>query len=316
MTLNNQINIEVENAICYSGYREGQSPNDMVYPSYEQVKEDLLILARHWKLLRLYESDNHAETVLEVIRREKIDLKVMIGVCLGAEINNENCPWGANYTEVTLSNNKDYNKQQIEKLIRLANHYSELVISVSAGNEATAEWTDHLVPVETVIAYVKLLKSSVKQPVTFCENYAAWQGKLHDLAEEVDFISLHTYPLWEYKSIEEALDYTQANYNSVRYKYPHKPVIITEAGWATNSNDKGIPSKHANEEFQKTYYEKLTTWSRENGILTFVFEAFDEAWKGSHEPLEPEKHWGLFTIDRKPKKVMCDIYPDLCADYL
>ena len=34
-------------AVCYSGYREGQQPgiND---PSYEQVKEDLLIVPLHW----------------------------------------------------------------------------------------------------------------------------------------------------------------------------------------------------------------------------------------------------------------------------
>ncbi|WP_371682584.1 hypothetical protein [Hypnocyclicus thermotrophus] len=39
-----------------------------------------------------------------------------------------------------------------------------------------------------------------------------------------------------------------------------------------------------------------------------MFEAFDEDWKGSNNPLEPEKHWGLFTIDRKPKKVIQDLY--------
>jgi hypothetical protein len=41
-----------------------------------------------------------------------------------------------------------------------------------------------------------------------------------------------------------------------------------------------------------------------------VFEAFDESWKGSPDPLEPEKHWGLFTVDRKPKLVMAPLYPE------
>jgi exo-beta-1,3-glucanase (GH17 family) len=45
-------------------------------------------------------------------------------------------------------------------------------------------------------------------------------------------------------------------------------------------------------------------WSEKNNILTFFFEAFDENWKGSPHPLEPEKHWGVFYADRKPKKVM------------
>lgn len=50
------------------------------------------------------------------------------------------------------------------------------------------------------------------------------------------------------------------------------------------------------------------TWSNEKNILVFVFEAFDEPWKGSDEALEPEKHWGLFTVDRKPKKVMQKLF--------
>jgi len=42
-----------------------------------------------------------------------------------------------------------------------------------------------------------------------------------------------------------------------------------------------------------------------------VFEAFDEPWKGSPDPMDPEKHWGLFTVDREPKKVMQQLYPEL-----
>jgi exo-beta-1,3-glucanase (GH17 family) len=32
-----------------------------------------------------------------------------------------------------------------------------------------------------------------------------------------------------------------------------------------------------------------------------VFEAFDENWKGSPDPEEPEKHWGLYGVNRQPK---------------
>ena len=31
---------------------------------------------------------------------------------------------------------------------------------------------------------------------------------------------------------------------------------------------------------------------------------FDEPWKGSDDPNEPEKHWGLYTVDRQPKRAM------------
>ena len=37
---------------------------------------------------------------------------------------------------------------------------------------------------------------------------------------------------------------------------------------------------------------------------TVLFEAFDEEWKGSgsgKNPLEAEKHWGVFDENRQPK---------------
>ena len=70
-------------------------------------------------------------------------------------------------------------------------------------------------------------------------------------------------------------------------------------------------AEHASQELQDLYYRDLIDWSREAGILTFVFEAFDEPWKGSPDPLEPEKHGGLFTIDRRPKQAMRGFDPEL-----
>ncbi len=291
-------------AICYSGYREGQSPDAGIYPAYNEVLEDLQLLQKKWKYLRLYDCSKHAETVLKVIEKEKMDFKVMLGAYIGAERNNFGCPWGAVYTEDQLKKNKKDNLQQIRKLIRLANKYPHIIFSLSAGNEATVDWTDHYVPVEKVVRYVKLIKKFTKQPVTFCENYVPWYDKLKPLVDEVDFISIHTYPVWEYKNIHEAMAYTKQNYDSIAQRYPHKPVVITEAGWATNSNGRGINPENVSEELQSIYYTDLVKWSKKEQVLTFVFEAFDESWKGSPEPLEPEKHWGLFNIDRKPKKVM------------
>jgi len=310
MKISELINSTPGKAICYSGFRQGQSPDSGIYPSYEQVKEDLLILHKHWKYLRLYDCDEQTDLVLQVIRQEKLGFKVMLGAYIGAEVNNHGCPWGGAYAEEQLDKNKAHNINQIRILIQLANQYPDIIFSLSAGNEATVDWTDHYVPVETVIEYVRMIKKSTKQPVTFCENYLPWHDKLKDLAEEVDFISIHTYPVWEYKNIHEALEYTRQNYYSVADKYPHKPVVITEAGWATNSNGRGICPGNVSEELQSTYYNDLVNWSDRDGVLTFVFEAFDEPWKGSSEPMEPEKHWGLFTVDRKPKQVMQALFPE------
>jgi len=295
------------NAICYSGFREGQQPGG-IYPSYEEVKEDLLILQKNWKYLRLYDCDKHGETVLKVIRKEKMNFKVMLGAYIEAEMNNFGCPWGGGvFSEEQLKLNEKNNLKKIQKLIQLGNDYPEIIFSLSVGNEACVDWTDHYVPVSHVVDYVNLVKKSARQPVTFCENYLPWLNKLEPLAKVVDFISIHTYPVWEYKHIHESLEYTKDNYYAVAQKYPDTPVVITEAGWSTNSNGRGINPEAVNEMNQKIYYNDLMEWTGAENIPTFVFEAFDEEWKGSHHPLEPEKHWGLFHTDRTPKMAAKDL---------
>ncbi len=298
------VNLPQGRAICYSGYRAGQSPDARIYPTREEILQDLLILQPHWPLLRLYDCSVHAERVLEVIEREGLPLRVLLGAYLGAEMSNPGCPWGATYSDAQLQASIVENDAEVQRLIVLAQRYARHVFAVAVGNEATVDWTDHLVPVARVIELVRRVKAALPQPVTFCENYVPWRNKLHDLVAEVDFISLHTYPVWEYKPAHEALAYTRENYDSVAQRYPGKPMVITEAGWATNSNGLGIPPQHTSEELQASYLRELMAWTDAQGILCFVFEAFDEAWKGSPDPMEPEKHWGLFKLDRTPKGVM------------
>ena len=303
----NKLDIEFANAICYSGYRENQKPGGDS-PSFEEVIEDLYLLSKNWKYIRLYDCSEHSKMTLQIIKDEKLDIKVMIGAYINAEVNNPNCPWGGVYSNKTLAENKINNKNAIKEVIDLANQYSDIIFAISVGNEASVEWNDHMVPAENIINYALEVKNSTNQPVTFCENYLPWLNKLEELAKIVDIISIHTYPVWEYKTIDEAMSYTKQNYYDVANKYPNKSVIITEAGWTTNSNGRGIEEHNANQELQKRYYSELMQWSNENKILTFVFEAFDEPWKGSSDLMEPEKHWGLFTVNRKPKEVLKELF--------
>jgi exo-beta-1,3-glucanase (GH17 family) len=299
-------------AICYSGYRQGQSPDAEIFPTETQIAEDLGILQRNWRHLRLYDCSTHARRTLEVIRRRGLDFRVMLGAYLAAERSNPGCPWGGGtYIEAQLRDNEQHNRAEIERLIELARHYDDIVDAVAVGNECTVDWTDHLVPLERMIGYVRRVKQAVAQPVTFCENYVPWQHQLRDLAQELDFLSLHTYPVWEYKSVHEALAYTRDNVDSVARRYPGKGIVVSEAGWTTGSSGRGIPPGHVSQETQALHYRDLMAWSRESGMRVYVFEAFDEPWKGSPDPLEPEKHWGLFTVDRRPKLVMRSLYPEL-----
>lgn len=300
--------------ICYSGYREDQSPDDGFFPTPAQIEEDLRILSRRWRYLRLYDTGPHAELVLSAIDRLGLDLEVLLGAWLAAEVNNPGCPWGAWYTPAHLAENARENDRQVDQLIALARRYPRIVTSVAVGNEATVDWTGHLVPVERVIELVRRARAALSLPITFCENHVPWMGKLDALVPELDFLSIHTYPVWEFQTVADGLAVTQADVARVQERHPGVPVVITEAGWTTRSNGRGIAPDNAGTEQQARYYEDLTRWGEQTGLRVYVFEAFDEPWKGSPDPDEPEKHWGLFTVDRRPKPVMLPYYADLAAE--
>ena len=79
MNYSKVLHIEPGKAICYSGFRDGQNPGG-IYPSYDEIKEDLLILQKHWNYLRLYDCDKHSEIVLEVIQKEKLNCAIGMGI--------------------------------------------------------------------------------------------------------------------------------------------------------------------------------------------------------------------------------------------
>ena len=300
----------VAHAISYSGYREGQAPGGKS-PSYAEIKEDLGLIAQNFNLIRLYGADAMGSTILEVIQKEKLPLKVMQGVWLRAELNNPKCPWGKPVSAAELEANRKLNLEEVERVITLTRQYPSLITAISVGNEALVEWTDHLVPVASVISYVKRIREGTRatgQLLTVAENYVPWTKGEDELVATLDFLTIHTYPIWEHKSLKESMPFTLENYHGVLKRYPNKPVAIGEAGWTTGSDGINIPRAIANETNQKIYYDDLRAWTQKEKIVAFIFEAFDEPWKGGPSADEPEKHWGLYTVDRKPKLVMCESY--------
>ncbi|MCK5761715.1 MAG: glycosyl hydrolase 53 family protein [Candidatus Izimaplasma sp.] len=290
-------------SVCYSGYRMDQRPGG-VEPSYEETLEDLLILIKNFKYIRMYQVSEHAEITLKIIREHKLDLKVMLGVDLAGEENNPRCDWGGNYTPKQVQEHIKRNAENIQKAIVLANEYTDVVFAVSAGNEAVPVWNSDVVRPPKVLEYIKTLKQGITQPVTYCDGYDEWLSTLQDVAKEVDFISVHTYPAWQGYNIDEALKVATKDYTNVQKKYPNKICVITETGWPSKSDGKRMKKAVVGEEQQTRFYNEISKWSEETETLVFLFEAFDEPWKGGGHPDEPETNWGLFNVDRTPKKAL------------
>jgi exo-beta-1,3-glucanase (GH17 family) len=146
------------------------------------------------------------------------------------------------------------------------------------------------------------VKAAIEQPVTVADNYVWWIQEGAPLAIEVDFLAVHTYPVWEGKTIDEGLAFTLENLDGVHEALPEKRIVVFEAGWATVASEFG---ERAGEAHQKRYYNEVLGWATAANVTVFFFEAFDEPWKGNPDnPLGAEKHWGLFNVDRTPKEVM------------
>jgi exo-beta-1,3-glucanase (GH17 family) len=299
----------VSAAVCYSGFRSGQHPDrgdGAVNPDYEEVLEDLQILTEQtpFRLIRMYDCGENTQLTLRVISENELDFKVLLGIWLRAELSaHETCEWLTEpIPQETLDKNKILNALEIEKGILLANEFKDIIVAVNVGNEALVDWNDHKVSTESIIEYVQQVKAGIRQQVTVADNYKWWADHGQALAEEVDFVSIHVYPVWEGKDIDEGMSYTIQNVEEVMAALPGKQIVITEAGWATIATEFG---ERASQEKQQQYVDELLTWAKVNNITTFIFEAFDEDWKGDPgDPLGAEKHWGLYTVARVPKQII------------
>lgn len=305
----NDLLVGKSKAICYSGFRTGQHPDrgdGAKNPSYEEVLEDLEILSEklNFQLIRIYDSGENSELVLRVIEENNINIKVMLGIWLRAELSNHNtCSWLTEpIPQDELEQNKKLNLVEIEKGISLANEFKDIVVAVNVGNEALVDWNDHKVNTDTIITYVQKVKKSIYQDVTVADNYKWWADNGAELAKVVDFVSVHIYPIWEGKDINEGLSFSIENLEEVKRTIPNAKIVITEAGWPSVAYEFG---ERASEEKQKQYYNEFMSWTQEMNITTFWFEAFDEDWKGeTNNMMGAEKHWGLYTVDRNPKEVI------------
>jgi exo-beta-1,3-glucanase (GH17 family) len=276
--------------VCYGPFREGQAPGE-TQPTAEQISEDLRLMAKHWEALRVYGSDPFVRQICEIVRAEKLPLHVMIGA------------W------IDKPDVEPQNRKQVEDAIAIANDFPDVVCAVSVGNESQVSWSFHKVDTDLLIEYVRKVRSETKVPVTVADDFTYWTEPASlRLASELDFIVAHIYAMWHAQPLDKAMAFTQEKYQLVRDRHPEKLVVIGEAGWATAKSAEGDQAQRllgtAGETEQAAFYDKFSEWSRRNNVPAFYFEAFDEPWKGGPDPLDAEKHWGLFKVDRQPKAAL------------
>ena len=284
--------------ISYGCYREGQAPG-VKGPSEEEILEDLTLLSKHWNLIRVYGSDDDSERVLKVIHDNQLPIRVMLGIWL------EN--------ETKRPERKPFNLEQVARGIVLANRYPLEVIAVNVGNESQVDWSWHRMEMQNLIRYIRAVRQYTTLPITTADDYNFWnKPESKRVAAEIDFMGLHAYPLWNGKTLEGAISWIDTVYKSALEFHPDMFIALTETGWATvydpNKNGPGeegaLVKTEVSIEAQEYFLEAFNTWADDNGVTHFLFEAFDEPWKGGGAESGPnvmEKHWGVHYEDRTPK---------------
>jgi exo-beta-1,3-glucanase (GH17 family) len=287
--------------IAYGPHRDGQRPGGES-PTREELREDLQLMRQHWQLFRMYSSRGPAETTLEIIRADGLDLKMVLGAWIAPE---------ARYADdgrvlETHAEAAAANRAEIEAAIRLANAYPDVVAAVSVGNETQVFWSAHRVHPETLRRHIREVRSATTCPVTTADDFLFWSDpESRSLAREVDFIMVHIHPMWRGKALNEALSFTRDKLAELAAVHPDRELVIGETGWATRKHSEGEQATlirgTPGEPQQKRFYDEFVAWTTRERISSFFFEAFDEKWKGGPHPDEVEKHWGLYNSDRTPK---------------
>ncbi len=296
-------------AVCYGPYREGQAPWG-AQPTSDQVLEDLRILERWFGVFRTYSCAPHtpAEETLRLIDEHGLDLKVAIGAWIEPEAELDDR--GAVVRR--LAENAVANRAEVMEAIRLAKAYPGIVEAVIVGNETQVSWSGHRVRRETLIRHIRTVRDQTTVPVTTADDFSFWlEPRSHAVADEIDFILLHAYAMWNGQPLDDAIDWTDETYREVARAHPGKRIVLGETGWATRKHTEGEQAElirgTPGEAEQARFLEDLRAWSGRRRVLVFAFEAFDEPWKGGDHPNEVEKHWGLFFESRQPKAAMSGI---------
>jgi exo-beta-1,3-glucanase (GH17 family) len=294
------------NAVCYGPHRDGQSP-DGASPTRDELFEDLKIMGRHWDMIRMYGSRGATETVLQIIQDEELEMKVVVGAWVATEASvGEDGQIIERFADTVQDN-----REEVNTAIRLANTFPDIVAAVTVGNESQVEWSDHKVRPSILIKYIRQARAQTRVPVSTADVSTYWaKSKSTPVADEVDFIVTHIYAMWNGQQIDNAMAWSKEQYALGFERHPDHQFVIGEAGWATDRLTGGEQdqwmSGDANEANQEVFYRDFIKWTTLNRIPNFFFEAFDENWKGSDEPKEVEKHWGLYNTNRTPKQTLRD----------
>jgi cellulose synthase/poly-beta-1,6-N-acetylglucosamine synthase-like glycosyltransferase/exo-beta-1,3-glucanase (GH17 family) len=258
----------VINGMSYSGYQAGDADSRL---TDEDIDRDMATLAGQTAAIRTYSVNDGLDRIVPIAGRHGID--VNLGV------------W--------LSGDDAKNKEELARALDVA-RANPNVKKLIVGNETLLRED---IKIDQLIGFIEAAKRQIGIPVTTAEPWHIWL-KYPQLADSVDFITVHILPYWEGVPEEGALGYLMYRYRQLATAFPGKHIYIGEVGWPSEGQwVKGAEPSLVNE--AKFIRDFLNIASAERLDYSIV-ESFDEPWKRGIEGTVGA-HWGLWDIHRAPK---------------
>lgn len=254
--------------VSYSGYQEGDADNRT---SDADLDRDMAVLEGHTARVRIYGVGDGLDRIVTAAARHNIEIN------LGAWVSRDP---GASAEELTRAIDVVHDNPNVKRLI--------------VGNEALLRDD---IAVTDLINLIERAKRHVDIPVSTAEPWHVWL-KYPQLADSVDFITVHILPYWEGVPIDGALGYIMYRYNQLAAAFPHKHIFIGEVGWPSEGQwVKGAEPSQVN---QARFIRDFLNLANEKRFDYSIVEAFDAPWKRGIEGTVGA-HWGLWDVQRHPK---------------
>jgi exo-beta-1,3-glucanase (GH17 family)/cellulose synthase/poly-beta-1,6-N-acetylglucosamine synthase-like glycosyltransferase len=255
---------------AYNPSQRYQDPTRQLFPSEAELDSDIRLLSRYSKRLRTYSSAENPQ-IPRIARFYGV--RLMAGA------------W--------IEGRAERNERELSALIALSRKYDNIDRAI-VGNEVILRGD---LGVRALINYLDRARAQLDIPVSTAEPLDTWQ-RHPELADHVDFITVHVLPYWEFIDRKDAIGFVLGQYQALQDLFPGKPVVIGEVGWPSNGDRRryALPSLANEAHFLRDWFNVA---AREK-IDYYVMEAIDQPWK---ERLggRVEAYWGMFNANRQPK---------------
>jgi exo-beta-1,3-glucanase (GH17 family)/cellulose synthase/poly-beta-1,6-N-acetylglucosamine synthase-like glycosyltransferase len=256
---------------AFSPFRANEDPTTFKMPTDAEIDADLALLEGKVKAVRTYGVGATLADVPELAERHGLN------VALG--------PW--------LDTHRDKNEEQLKTAIELADNHQN-VVRVIVGNEVLLRGD---LTIEELEKYLDRARGAISQPVGTAETWNTWLTH-PELAQHVDFIGVHLLPYWEGVSVDQAVDYSLAQFKRLQKTFPHKPIVVAEIGWP--SRGRTHESAVASVANEALFLRRFLYRAQKEQVTYYVMEAFDQPWKAFSEGAVGS-YWGVYDVERRPK---------------